>query len=750
RSPPEAFNLAASPTALLPNGDVIAEVTATFRLPGSSDEVFHSTGLFRAVNDELRWAGPLRDSVSGERITVRFPEDYDFLGSSLLQDAEALYASLSAQIGIEDPEPIQIELLDGDEEFRTTVALSSPASGWIRGYSQAGTPTRLRLYPVSNAADYRSELAVQLARQLLNQRGVQSEWLLKGVSAYLSRPLDGGDYQQASAAALPDLVEAVQEGSTYRFDDFPDDAHLTQSRFELARVQAWDAVRYLIETYGYENLERLLELNGSGEELESAASSALGVSLSDFSEEWATSFSEGHLPDGALEISERFDSDAVEDHIDYLAGPNLEGRLAGTEGADIAAQYILDYFEEYELIPAGDISTASYLQTFSITTTDWVQEPYFEVNGDERPYLLREEMLFSRAAITGTDIISGELVWIGAPSSGAVDLSGKLMVAIAQDDVEQQIDEANSYGAEGLILLGIKDEIDELYEKKPLGSDSIAAIPVLELSKNGTLRFLEYWGRTYMELSELDPVLPMELTASMGAKVEEPRMAPTANVLGVIPGSDPYLSQEYIVVGAHYDHVGDDPASFDCSPAEGNSELICEEAPGERYSGRNDDASGVAAMLELLRIWREAGYQPKRSILFAGWGAQEFGQLGSGHFVLSPTISLSQISAMVQLDGIGGGGGFNPGFQANRSTDMLPLHYAQMAAGYLDENTTETTLNAESDHFTFSEMGLPVLLLNWRLADENNLPDSYADGVSLERVESVGKIAALTLMMLAQ
>jgi Zn-dependent M28 family amino/carboxypeptidase len=155
-------------------------------------------------------------------------------------------------------------------------------------------------------------------------------------------------------------------------------------------------------------------------------------------------------------------------------------------------------------------------------------------------------------------------------------------------------------------------------------------------------------------------------------------------------------------------------------------------------------------MLGLIRLWQDSGYEPKRTILFAAWGAQEFGQLGSLKYKMTPTFPLSQTLSMIQLDGLGGGEGFYAGIQGNAYSDAFPMHYAVLAAGHLGEEIILTDLIAESDHLVFYEVGIPVLLFNWRLADENNLPDEFAKGVNPERLTSAGTLAAMTIMMLAQ
>jgi hypothetical protein len=756
--PIDSFSLSAHPVALLANGDLLADVTMSFQLIGGGDESIELTTLFRRDENDFQWAGTSLTTVLGPLISLRHPEGKDQLAADLLADAEVIYANLAEQLGLESPEPITVELFENNEEFRAAVSLSFPAASWISGWSTDGTPIRLRLLPVSTADDYQSVLSNQLARQLLYQLGVQSEWLLKGVSNYLAGPLDGGVTRRATSASLPELLEAAAEDRLYDFRRMPDDARANEVSFELSRVQSWDSIRYLVETYGWGVLLELLSEHGAGAELDSAMRATLDESLSSFAGNWETSFEDGHLPDGALAIVSGFDGNMALNHVEFLASQELSGRLAGTEGAEIAARYIAQLFDEYGLRPAGDISRTTYFQTFPITTTTWAQEPYFEVAGDAQPYALRDEFLFSRATIGDNGIKSGEMVWIRESAPEGTALSGKIMIAIASESVERQVEQALSMGAEGLLLLGIKDEIGELYRKELLNVEATAEIPVLELTKDGTLRLLETWGYTYLELSQLDDIVPLGLKASMGASFDEPDLIPTANVLGLLPGSDPFLSQELVILGAHYDHVGDDPPTVVCpesapslgEPSEDAPAGACETVPGQRYSGANDNASGVGVMLEIVRLWHETGYKPKRSVLFAAWSAQEYGQLGSLNYVLTPTVPVSQPVTMIQLDGLGGGGGFFPGIQGDPFRDMLPLHYAGIAANHLGEEFILSDPISESDHLSFGQSGIPVLLVNWRLADENNLSDVYASGVDPVRLATTGTLAALLIMMLAQ
>ncbi len=107
-------------------------------------------------------------------------------------------------------------------------------------------------------------------------------------------------------------------------------------------------------------------------------------------------------------------------------------------------------------------------------------------------------------------------------------------------------------------------------------------------------------------------------------------------MLGVLPGRDPAHAGEIVILGGHYDHMGQDP-------------------DGTAWVGANDNASGIATMLEIARIWQEEGYVPRRTVLFAAWDAEEQGLLGSVHYAYNPIYPHEDAVAMLQLDMVGAG-----------------------------------------------------------------------------------------------
>jgi hypothetical protein len=464
--------------------------------------------------------------------------------------------------------------------------------------------------------------------------------------------------------------------------------------------------------------------------------------LAEFEEEWRQNAWRSDASRQWLDWVTNFSGEDAFDHVTALSGQNLSGRRAGTPGAEIAANYIANRFKQYGLQPAGDLYEGSYFQSFPITFTMRVGEPRLQFLDGSAPYEYRTDFLSVYATLDSMPV-QGPLIWLDSSVDDTLDLSGQVGLMVPSQDIEEDVELARNLGAKGLLLLGSKRETADLFAKHPLVPSDIAEIPVLELSLEGTMKFLEHLDHNYTSIRELPAGTPMQVEAQLVSVATVKGQVSTTNVLGVLPGSDPLLSREVIVIGAHYDHVGDDPPP-DCK----SEDESCGSAV--RYSGQNDNASGIGVMLEIAQLWQEVDYRPKRTILFAAWGAQESGQLGSGHYVGHPTLPLSTTMGMVQLDGMGGGDGFYPGLHGREEEDAFLIHILTTAAEQLDEKVVVAPSSNESDHQSFRLEDIPAMLVSWRLADENNLPDGLANGVSPERLATSGRMVALAMMVLAR
>jgi Zn-dependent M28 family amino/carboxypeptidase len=259
---------------------------------------------------------------------------------------------------------------------------------------------------------------------------------------------------------------------------------------------------------------------------------------------------------------------------------------------------------------------------------------------------------------------------------------------------------------------------------------------VLQLTKAGYDRLLDSTGRTREELHDSPPALPLGMNVLVVVPLSAPATVQSANVLAVLPGADPELAQQVIVVGAHYDHVGDDP------PDEQGAFL--------RYPGANDDASGVAVLLEMARLWQAAGYRPRRTVLLAAWGAQELGELGSRHYAAHPVWPLEQTVAMLQLDAVGGGDGYYLEAQGGDRPEGLLLFNLQIADEWSEGRLALRSKSGRSDQLPFREAGIPTLLITWRGSSEDNLPDELAGEIEPYRLGVTGRFVATTVMAAAR
>jgi hypothetical protein len=205
----------------------------------------------------------------------------------------------------------------------------------------------------------------------------------------------------------------------------------------------------------------------------------------------------------------------------------------------------------------------------------------------------------------------------------------------------------------------------------------------------------------------------------------------TANVLGLLPGRDPGLADEVLVVGAHYDHVG-------------------RLTNGTYFPGANQNASGVAAMLEMVRVWQRAGYRPARSILFAAWGAEEKDSAGVHHYLSDPIVPLTRTVAIISLDSIAGGDGYRLWIRGDGDRDRPLTHCLEVSASRLDRRAWRRGAANQGWPALFSLQAIPTVKLTWAESEglAYRLTDT-ADAIDPERLANSGEIVTLAVAWLA-
>ena len=371
-------------------------------------------------------------------------------------------------------------------------------------------------------------------------------------------------------------------------------------------------------------------------------------------------------------------------HIAFLADDALQGRDVGSAGYDKAAAYVEAQFAKIGLKPGG---VAGYRQPVRFESRVLVagqSRLALARDGREEPLTLGDDAsLSARGELDGS--VEAPMVFVGYGLSipeaewddlAGLDLRGKIAVYVnapAPADVPDNVRSHVSSAGERWAVLRKAGAIGiaTFPNPRPPGTapgapasavraagdgrapapppivvladrelqEQAGQIVSIAITRLGAAKLLAGTGHTIDELDQLvagrKPLPRFALAGTLRAHATLERNAlDSANVIGILEGSDPQLKTEYVVMSAHLDHVGVG------RPVNGDS----------IYNGAMDDASGVASLIEVARLLKESGARPKRSIVFIAVTAEEKGLLGSKYFVARPTMASGRIVADINLD----------------------------------------------------------------------------------------------------
>jgi len=220
------------------------------------------------------------------------------------------------------------------------------------------------------------------------------------------------------------------------------------------------------------------------------------------------------------------------------------------------------------------------------------------------------------------------------------------------------------------------------------------------------------------------------------------KMARTQNVVGLWEGSDPLLKQQVVVVGAHFDHVG----TIESPDAGRNGG----EVDGDTiWNGADDNGSGTCTLLEVAEAFVESGLQPKRSLLFIAFSAEEQGLFGSAHFCRAPTIPQERIVAMLNMDMVGRvpkDGKIEMAATGSLEDDLWPrLIEASRPAAPSLVFALQSQSRPDSDHASFIDAGIPATFIFTGMhADYHRVTDS-PDKIAYDHMVEIGRFATALL-----
>ncbi len=209
------------------------------------------------------------------------------------------------------------------------------------------------------------------------------------------------------------------------------------------------------------------------------------------------------------------------------------------------------------------------------------------------------------------------------------------------------------------------------------------------------------------------------------------------NILARLPGSDPRLKDQYIIVSAHYDHVGYGKPNNSFGPI------------GYIHKGADDNASGVAGLLSVIDAFNKLPEHPKRSVLFAFWDGEEQGLLGSKYWLKNPTVPLDHVAILLNMDMIGRLRKEKVEVYGTRTCYNLRRIVSQENEGSNLLLDFHWEMRADSDHYPFYEKHVPVLMLHTGLHSDYHRPSDTADKINPVGMREVAQLMFRTALDLA-
>ncbi|MYA69796.1 M28 family peptidase [Candidatus Poribacteria bacterium] len=391
----------------------------------------------------------------------------------------------------------------------------------------------------------------------------------------------------------------------------------------------------------------------------------------------------------ALAIHPGLTGIGIRHHIEILASDELEGRMTGSKGAELAAKHIAAQFAHLNLNPIGD--EATYFQEFEFTAGRRIiaEENRFHItrqmHGAEQVMEFSVERDFQPLSFSRNGIVEGEVVFVGygltVPGElgegydayAGLDVKDKIVVALryvpegVEPERRQQLNryaglrykamQAREQGAKAFLVVAGPNS-PNTGKLIPLDFDSSLAdsgIVAASISDTVANALFAPSGKNLKDVqSGLDVENPHFLGQFPlpGVKVKivvsvEKVKKTDQNVVALLPPPELTDDTEYVIVGAHYDHIGHGEIGS----------LARKGEEGQIHNGADDNASGTAVVLDLARTLSEA-YQKQpenfhRGIIFALWSGEELGLIGSTHFVNDPIIPLKKVAAYVNFDMVG-------------------------------------------------------------------------------------------------
>jgi hypothetical protein len=489
-------------------------------------------------------------------------------------------------------------------------------------------------------------------------------------------------------------------------------------------------------------------------------------------------------PKPAFGNTDGITAEQLRNHLEFIASDELEGRDTPSRGLDIAALYIAAHLKRFGIKPAGDNGT--YFQNVPLKRNKIdPQNTRFSLNNQTFNYGDDFLTSFNSANISASNIVYVSHGWVVKwknidPYQG-IDVKDKIIVIVnslpkgvtfnefqgktAGEDYFSPVLYAQTHGAKAVIAFGTfanlagwqttkfnqteRGGLDFGTPQIPITIPTITVTPRLINAifqgekSNGANIYTKAVTQDFVEPFDLTPAKKISL--SVAVKTEDIH---TQNVVGVLEGSDAVLKNEYVAIGAHYDHVGTNPNA---------------PGPDKIWNGADDDGSGTVSVLAMAEAFSKGAQRPKRSILFIWHAGEEKGLWGSDYFTDHPTVPMSQIVTELNIDMIGRYQ--NPGDENHPRNKLLPkpgevfLIGSKMMStelGEVSETTNKAFLNLQfnykyddpndperyfyrSDHYNYARKGVPIIFYMDGDHADYHQPSDSVEKINFEQMEKVAR-----------
>lgn len=443
--------------------------------------------------------------------------------------------------------------------------------------------------------------------------------------------------------------------------------------------------------------------------------------------------------------------------VSTLASEKYAGRLAGSEGYNQAADYVKKIFEQINLNP---IINKGYYQFLNVEYNEILPPCKLKLINDKASEDFKLGDDFVCRGFTGSGTLTSQVVFCGygvsLPQNNYddyknVDVKDKVVIVFktnpawtlpegswSDNHPRYKALIASLKGAKALLIVSAPNEVNP---QKPIGSilegktEQLENIPMMHISIDAANKFLDGTGYTLSQLQSIIDSTKQPFSVELKSKAyieihaKYTKEKQTMNVVGLLPGYDDSLKDEYIVVGAHLDHVGSQA--------------------GEIYfPGANDNASGSAAVIEIAKAFMNSGIKTKRSIIFVLFASEEIGLDGARHFVNNSPVPLDKIIAMFNFDCVGVGDSIQIG---NGKSSPKLWNIAKEKDSQYTKLMIESTWNGGgADAGPFHEKGIPALYFVTKNSYQHlHLPSDKPETLNLPLFENISRLGYLTLLEIA-